>query len=132
LLHRKMSILELSTYDADELSSEAEYHEGEKRSRFTSYYERDPQLRAATIELYGTTCMACGFDFEKTYGAYGKGFIEVHHTKPVSELGGMTSVNPETDMAVVCANCHRMLHRSRKHVLSIEELQSMMQRTKLL
>ncbi|HLG77135.1 MAG TPA: hypothetical protein VKX46_12025 [Ktedonobacteraceae bacterium] len=31
-------------------------------------------------------------------------------------------VDPATDMAVVCANCHRMIHRDPDRPLSIEEL----------
>lgn len=31
--------------------------------------------------------MACVFDFEKVYGDYGRNFIEVHHVKPLYDLG---------------------------------------------
>ena len=31
-------------------------------------------------------CEACGFDFEERYGARGRGFIEVHHLRPVHQL----------------------------------------------
>jgi serine/threonine protein kinase len=55
-------------------------------------------------------CEACGFDFAQVYGKLGEGFIECHHTKPVSKLrkGDKTKLS---DLALVCANCHRMLHR---------------------
>ncbi|NVN92477.1 MAG: HNH endonuclease [Desulfuromonadales bacterium] len=101
---------------------EEEHFEGQQRERYSSYYERDPRLRAKAITLHGTTCVACGFDFEKKYGEYGKDYIEVHHIKPVSELGGNTRINPQTDMAVLCSNCHRIVHRKRERVLSIDEL----------
>jgi putative restriction endonuclease len=57
-------------------------------------------------------CEACKFDFEKKYGSIGNGFIEVHHTIPVSELkrGAKTRI---ADLALVCSNCHRILHRRR-------------------
>ncbi len=57
-------------------------------------------------------CQACGFDFEEFYGDVGQGFIEAHHTIPVSELrpGSKTKAG---DIALVCSNCHRMLHRRR-------------------
>lgn len=57
-------------------------------------------------------CIACGFDFEKKYGKRGRGYIEAHHTIPVSEMrpGDKTKVE---DIALVCANCHRILHRTR-------------------
>ncbi len=31
------------------------------------------------------------------------------HLCPVSSLANDTKVNPQTDMTVVCSNCHRML-----------------------
>lgn len=56
------------------------------------------------------TCEVCGFDFHTTYGAIGRGYAECHHIKPVSSLqpGETTKL---ADLAIVCANCHRMLHR---------------------
>lgn len=57
-------------------------------------------------------CSICNFDFYKTYGELGKGYIECHHTVPVSEY----SSNRKTklsDLILVCSNCHRMLHRKR-------------------
>jgi 5-methylcytosine-specific restriction protein A len=66
--------------------------------------------------------MVCGFDFEKVYGEHGSGFTEVHHLKPLSELGKETKVDPITDMVVVCPNCHRMIHRNKDNILSLGEL----------
>ncbi|MGI4807737.1 MAG: HNH endonuclease [Janthinobacterium lividum] len=65
-------------------------------------------------------CEVCNFDFSKRYGPRGHGFIECHHTRPVSELGdrGITRIE---DLALICANCHRMIH-AQKPWLSIEEL----------
>ncbi|MEK7395496.1 MAG: HNH endonuclease, partial [Candidatus Poribacteria bacterium] len=83
--------------------------------------------RVEAISLHGTKCMACDFDFEKKYGERGKGFIEIHHIKPVSELGGNTKVDPATDLVVVCSNCHRMIHRKKNKVLSLEELKKIIQ-----
>ena len=55
-------------------------------------------------------CEACGFDFAAVYGPQGDGFIECHHTKPVHTLrpGQHTKLD---DLALVCSNCHRMIHR---------------------
>ena len=57
-------------------------------------------------------CQACGFDFATTYGSLGTGFIECHHLLPLSQLEGQKHTRV-TDLALVCANCHRMLHRHR-------------------
>jgi 5-methylcytosine-specific restriction protein A len=69
-------------------------------------------------------CEVCDFDFSSRYGAHGEGFIECHHTKPVSELkaGDRTKL---ADLALVCSNCHRMIHR-RRPWLSIERLKALL------
>jgi 5-methylcytosine-specific restriction protein A len=65
-------------------------------------------------------CEVCGFDFAVQYGKRGEGFIECHHTKPLVTLAAehRTHIN---DLALVCANCHRMIHRT-KPWLGVEEL----------
>jgi putative restriction endonuclease len=65
-------------------------------------------------------CEVCGFDFSDHYDTLGDGFIEAHHRVPLSESYDLVETSVE-DLAMVCANCHRMLHR-RKPWLSIEEL----------
>jgi 5-methylcytosine-specific restriction protein A len=70
------------------------------------------------------SCDACGFSFYKKYGARGAGYIEAHHTKPISELNGRVKTSAD-DIALVCSNCHRMLHRIRPW-LSIEGLRTAM------
>ncbi len=65
-------------------------------------------------------CEVCRFDFAIHYGDHGKGFIECHHTQPLVTLpeGHKTHLD---DLALVCSNCHRMIHR-RKQWLSVAEL----------
>ena len=88
------------------------YAEGNRVSVTTNRYERDPKARTACIKHYGHVCFVCGFDFEKVYGDRGKGFIEVHHLSPLSELGGSKiSIDPIQDMRPLCSNCHSMIHR---------------------
>jgi 5-methylcytosine-specific restriction protein A len=53
----------------------------------------------------------CGFDFARTYGSLGAGFIEAHHILPLAEVG--TGTTKLADLAPVCSNCHRMLHRAK-------------------
>lgn len=98
--------------------------EGKKKAVYTTKYERKPANRAAAIAVHGTVCMACGFDFGKMYGEYGKGFIEVHHAKPLFENAGEIIPDPKTDLICLCSNCHRMVHRFRNKVLTLDELKS--------
>jgi len=57
-------------------------------------------------------CEACAFDFARRYPRHGDGYIECHHIKPLSELrpGDKTTLN---DLALLCSNCHRMVHYRR-------------------
>jgi 5-methylcytosine-specific restriction protein A len=74
-----------------------------------------------TLSVLGKLeCEVCSFDFNKTYGELGKGFIECHHKKPLSSIESEVITSIE-DLALVCSNCHRMLHRE-IDTLSIEEL----------
>lgn len=116
--------------DLEAVQEEEEYFEGRKIERFSSYYERKLKLRTKAVLTHGTKCKACGFDYENFYGERGKDFIEVHHLFPISVLENETRIDPESDMTVVCANCHRMIHRKRDRVLSIEELIEIIQTEK--
>jgi predicted HNH restriction endonuclease len=81
---------------------------------------RDLQLRKKAIEANGGYfCSICGFDFEKYYGELGKNFIEVHHKIPISDGERQNTTN---DVVVVCANCHRILHRNGKMPVPVEQL----------
>ncbi len=110
--------------NADDLENEIieSTPEGKKITYYTTRYERSPKNRRDAIALHGTKCMACGFDFEKTYGERGRHFIEVHHVVPLCTKDEEMKVNPETDLICVCSNCHRMIHRSKNEVLTLDQL----------
>jgi 5-methylcytosine-specific restriction protein A len=60
----------------------------------------------------GFICQACMFNFEETYGNLGREYIEAHHLVPISDLKkGEKRKVTEYDFAVLCSNCHRMIHR---------------------
>ena len=52
----------------------------------------------------------CGFDFEESYGKLGKGYAQVHHLEPLSKSPKEGKVTKLSDLAIVCANCHVMIH----------------------
>ncbi|MCC6543182.1 MAG: HNH endonuclease [Nitrospirae bacterium] len=99
------------------------YAEGKSQSVTYKTYDRSPAARQACIEHYGYRCTVCGFNFEEAYGAIGSKYIEVHHLKQVADVGEEYLVNAISDLRPVCANCHRMLHKTRPPI-SIEELQT--------
>lgn len=96
--------------------------EGKRTVYYTTKYERSSKNREAAIRIHGTKCMICEFDFGQKYGELGKGYIEVHHIKPLATLEQEVVINPETDLICVCANCHRMLHRFKNYIVTVEEL----------
>ncbi|TDW18579.1 HNH endonuclease [Kribbella kalugense] len=76
--------------------------------------ERSPELRRrklAQVQAEGlaVACEVCGFDFAVAYGERGRGYIEVHHVLPLHVSG--TIKTRLQDLALLCANCHRMAHR---------------------
>lgn len=83
------------------------------------------------IEKYGRlTCEVCGFDFEKVYGIRGYSFIEVHHNKPLYLTDGEVVIDPKDDLNCLCSNCHRIIHRNKSEVLTVEQLKNIIEENK--
>ena len=107
----------ITEYFDDNSENDTEFPEGDSIEKKHKSKERNPKLISEAKEVfkkkYGKLfCQVCGFDFSSTYGSLGEDYIEGHHTLPVSEMKeGNTSL--VKDIALVCANCHRMLHRKR-------------------
>ena len=103
--------------------------EGGKKQRLHLVRERNQTVvraaKQAALQREGTLrCEACHFCFAEIYGPHGSDFIEAHHRVPVSKLkpGSRTRVS---DIALLCANCHRMIHRGDR-TLSLSELRSLL------
>jgi len=107
--------------------------EGTVDERTVEQRKRSAKLRKIAITEFKKGhggkifCETCRFDFSRAYGNHGKGFIEIHHTKPVHQvdLRGRRTKLPKAleEVVLLCSNCHRMVHR-RKNMLSISELKS--------
>jgi len=94
-----------------------EFAEGRILTQLHKRRERNPALvdkkKKLVFQKTGALiCEVCGFDFYQTYGLLGRGFVECHHNKPISTLS-QEHTSKISDLSVVCANCHRMLHRIR-------------------
>lgn len=96
-----------------------EFFEGFKTEIIREVNYRDQKLIKKAKENLGTTCTICDFNFEKKYGLHGKGFIEMHHLKPISKGERISKIE---DLQPVCSNCHRMLHKG-KVTFTISEIQ---------
>ncbi len=105
--------------------------EGIKKITQREIYERSTKLRNYAINFFTKnnriSCQCCLFDFEKFYGKkIGKGFIEIHHKKPVFQYKD-TDIQKTLEQAIknltpICSNCHRMIHRNWAKPLEIKYL----------
>jgi 5-methylcytosine-specific restriction protein A len=90
--------------------------EGELRVALGRHRARERWLRDRKIAEFKRAnggrlpCQVCGLDSFDVYGEIGRDYAQVHHLKP---LGDRTkpSLTKLSDLAVLCANCHVMVHR---------------------
>ena len=90
--------------------------EGKLLYRMHRSRERNSKIvkekKKSVRDKYGSLeCEVCGFDFSKSYGDHGTNFIECHHRIPLCSVNIVKT--KLKDLALVCANCHRMLHRGK-------------------
>jgi len=106
-----------SSFD-DLMAEELVGVEGEKKLRLVAHRQREMKLRAAKIAkakvINGGRLICevpgCAFDFEKVYGPIGANYAQVHHLIPLSSSDDQRETTL-LDLAIVCANCHAMIHR---------------------
>jgi len=120
---------EISAVEEEEEEEAKEFPEGREKFRLHRFKERNRKLVAAAKKKLKERdpemkCEVCDFSFQKRYGALGTDFIEAHHVSPISELQEETSTKVE-DLAMVCSNCHRMLH-IRRPWLGLAELKNIL------
>lgn len=99
--------------------------EGQSIYKMHKVVERDRKIvdqkkKQVKNKLGKLNCEVCDFNFSEAYGDLGIGFIECHHKLPLAELKISVQTKLE-DLALVCSNCHRMLHR-KIELLSVDDL----------
>jgi 5-methylcytosine-specific restriction protein A len=100
---------------------EPEGFEGKQSLAYRLHKQREQRLRRAKIDQemranggrLRCTVPGCGFDFFEKYGELGRGFAHVHHLEPFSGRA-VPSLTRLADLAIVCPNCHAMIHRGGK------------------
>jgi hypothetical protein len=99
--------------------------EGQRRLRLHLERERRHGLvRRKKLQAVSLDCEVCGFSFGRTYGEGAAGYCEVHHLVPLAEVERSTRTRMQ-DLAIVCANCHRVIHL-RTPPYKLEELRTML------
>ncbi|WP_315805389.1 HNH endonuclease [Bradyrhizobium sp. SZCCHNS3002] len=111
----------LPAVDSSDL--ELAWFEGEKSKRAFIYHRRreakarrekiQEALRANGGKLI-CEVQNCGFDFAERYGTLGEGYAQVHHLLPLSKSPKNGRETKLKDLAIVCANCHVMIHAGGK------------------
>ncbi|WP_452231770.1 HNH endonuclease [Lacinutrix sp. MEBiC02595] len=115
-------LLEVSESLNDDSLEDAESEEGKWNYAMHRFRERDRSLvRKKKASVASPVCECCSFDYSNTYPNLGSGFIECHHRIPINQGERITKLE---DLALVCANCHRMLHRknNKNEYYTVDEL----------
>lgn len=115
--------------DAEDITGK----EGRILTRLHVYKERDRKFAKRVRDYYRHAnggklkCECCDTVPVDVYGDAGDRSMEAHHKVPIEELQP-DSITPVTEMAMVCATCHRVIH-SEKPCLTIEQVRELMQAT---
>jgi hypothetical protein len=94
--------------------------EGKQRKRLILERNRELKLRNAKIAQVLSSKRSrlvcevprCGFDFLAQYGELGRGYAHVHHRTALAAASTRGRRVTLDDLAIVCANCHAMIHRN--------------------
>ncbi len=113
-LPRQRRLTVLLNADADD---ELGGVEGKLRLRLVRHRHREARLRKAKIAQAlrrdgSLVCevSTCGFNFAEAYGALGANYAQVHHLDPLG-MRKESQKTPLKHLAIVCCNCHAMIHR---------------------
>jgi 5-methylcytosine-specific restriction protein A len=123
-IRNAIDLPELRSEEANADTDIAEAPEGRQLTRLHRIRERDGALRKSKVKSVlkasgRLNCEGCGFNFRDRFGDHAGDYIEVHHLLPLAELPVRNTTL--ADLALVCANCHRMIHR-RREWLSLGDL----------
>ena len=131
-IQRKYWTIELKDNFSESIDYPEEFPEGRLVERIHKFRERNKKVidlaKKMFIAEHGRLfCQICQFDFKFKYGDLGTNFIEGHHTIAVKDMEPGHVTKPE-DIAMLCANCHRMVHKKRPW-LSMTDLMKLIEKT---
>jgi 5-methylcytosine-specific restriction protein A len=111
-----------------EFKSRKQYREGSLIRVYVNKYERRPGAKRDCLRHWKAKCQVCKVDLAATYGPIAKGFIHVHHIKPLSKCGRGYQVDPIRDLRPVCPNCHAVIHLG-GNCRSIKQVRALLKKT---
>jgi 5-methylcytosine-specific restriction enzyme A len=118
------------TVDADNENND-EFYEGRLLTVIHKRRERDPNVRKKLLisrkKAGKLVCDLCSQSALSDDPAFEDASFEAHHVLPISMA--MERITRIADLALLCANCHRLIHRAisiKKRWLSITECKSLL------
>jgi len=92
-----------------------------------TYYRRsrDRALRDRAFKESKGVCSVCDTDYTQLLDGKGVHVLQVHHRQQLA-ITDAPVITRLSDLAVVCANCHMLIHMDPKQALSVEALRTMM------
>lgn len=95
--------------------------EGIARERTVISRSRSQKLRQSALERSKGICEACGIDFSLLFDGKGQRVLQVHHKQQLA-LQNVPKLTSPDDLAVVCANCHVIIHSDSDHAMPVHIL----------
>jgi 5-methylcytosine-specific restriction protein A len=120
VLRSFLDLYEITTagHDKDEAAASLDLPDDARTGIESKHYRwhlrsegRNRAIVRRAKELRNYTCQVCNRRFIEEFGEIGKRCVDAHHLTPFADLDGRPrTISASSDFAVVCANCHRMLH----------------------
>jgi 5-methylcytosine-specific restriction protein A len=92
--------------------AEDKFYEGRLLTQLHYIRERNPKLRAKLLESRlptGFSCDVCAISYPTLPAELHEAAFEAHHVVPIASGQRVTRL---ADMALLCACCHRLIHRA--------------------
>ncbi|HEV3144522.1 MAG TPA: hypothetical protein VGZ47_11605 [Gemmataceae bacterium] len=99
--------------------------EGLKIELQTTVTKRSRRLRNKAFRTAKGVCAVCHRDFARILNGRGTRVLQVHHQKQLSTRKS-PAITKLTDLAVVCANCHLLLHLNPQRALNVSKLRRLL------
>jgi len=101
------------------------------RTETTSYVRgRSRELRDLALQDSRGICEACCVNFGRVLAGKGVRVLQVHHRKQLAAADS-PRLTRLSDLAVLCANCHMLVHMDPNEAIPVEKLRKMLRRVSM-
>jgi len=112
LSDNQVKALEAAVQKSHKGKKRMEADEGRMILTEAAFRTRNAALIEAKKAASNYRCEVCGFRFSDRYGKIGHDYIIAHHLMPLASRKGISKTTLD-DIALLCANCHAMVHTTR-------------------